>query len=76
MLQPSPAFMTRARPLALARWLWGVAALIVVMVVVGGITRLTESGLSITEWKPINRRHPAVDRCRLAGGVRRLQAHS
>jgi cytochrome c oxidase assembly protein subunit 15 len=28
--------------------------LIFVMVVVGGITRLTESGLSITEWKPIS----------------------
>ncbi|WP_174279754.1 COX15/CtaA family protein [Sphingomonas bacterium] len=53
MLQPSPAFMTRARPAAIARWLWGVVALIVAMVVVGGITRLTESGLSITEWKPI-----------------------
>jgi heme a synthase len=53
MLQPSPNFMTRARPMALARWLWTVAGLIVVMVVVGGITRLTESGLSITEWKPI-----------------------
>ncbi|RZI83564.1 MAG: beta-glucosidase, partial [Microbacterium sp.] len=37
-----------ARPLALARWLWAVAGLIVAMVVVGGITRLTESGLSIT----------------------------
>ena len=45
--------MTQARPVALARWLWAVAALIVAMVVVGGITRLTESGLSITEWKPI-----------------------
>ncbi|WP_425229540.1 COX15/CtaA family protein [Sphingomonas sp.] len=53
MLQPSPDFMTRARPLALARWLFAVAALIVAMVVVGGITRLTESGLSIVEWKPI-----------------------
>ena len=42
-----------ARPLALARWLLAVATLVVVMVVVGGITRLTESGLSITEWKPI-----------------------
>jgi len=30
-----------------------VAALVVGMVVVGGITRLTESGLSITEWKPV-----------------------
>ncbi len=41
------------RPLILARWLWVMAAMVVVMVVVGGITRLTESGLSITEWKPI-----------------------
>ncbi|MDT0576113.1 COX15/CtaA family protein [Croceicoccus sp. F390] len=30
-----------------------VAALVVMMVIVGGITRLTESGLSITEWKPV-----------------------
>lgn len=41
------------RPLALARWLLGVAALVVLIVTVGGITRLTESGLSITEWKPV-----------------------
>lgn len=39
--------------LSIARWLFCVAALVVVMVVVGGITRLTESGLSITEWKPV-----------------------
>jgi cytochrome c oxidase assembly protein subunit 15 len=42
-----------ARPLALARWLWIVAALIAAIVVIGGITRLTESGLSIVEWKPV-----------------------
>lgn len=41
------------RPAALARWLLAVAALVFCMVVVGGITRLTESGLSITQWKPI-----------------------
>ena len=41
------------RPLALARWLLAVATLVVLIVVVGGITRLTESGLSITEWKPV-----------------------
>ena len=45
--------MTRARPRLVGRWLLVVAALVVMMVVVGGITRLTESGLSITEWKPI-----------------------
>ncbi len=32
-------------------WLWCVAALVFLMVVVGGATRLTESGLSITEWR-------------------------
>ncbi len=34
-------------------WLFLVAALIALMVVVGGATRLTESGLSIVEWKPV-----------------------
>jgi len=43
-----------ARPLAIARWLLAVAGLVFLMVVVGGITRLTESGLSITEWKPVS----------------------
>jgi cytochrome c oxidase assembly protein subunit 15 len=41
------------RPYAIANWLLCVAGLVFVMVVVGGITRLTESGLSITEWNPI-----------------------
>jgi heme a synthase len=41
------------RPLAIARWLWVVAVMVILIVVVGGVTRLTESGLSITEWKPI-----------------------
>ena len=34
-------------------WLLSIAALIAVMVLVGGATRLTESGLSIVEWKPV-----------------------
>jgi len=34
-------------------WLYAVAALIFAMVLVGGATRLTESGLSIVEWKPV-----------------------
>jgi heme a synthase len=34
-------------------WLLSVAALIAIMVLVGGATRLTESGLSIVEWKPV-----------------------
>jgi heme a synthase len=39
---------------AVVGWLVGVAALIAVMVLVGGATRLTESGLSIVEWKPVS----------------------
>ena len=49
------------RPLALARWLWVVAALVVAMVIVGGITRLTESGLSITEWRPVSGAIPPLN---------------
>lgn len=49
----SPA-ARQPRPAALARWLWAVALLVVIVVGVGGITRLTESGLSITEWRPVS----------------------
>jgi cytochrome c oxidase assembly protein subunit 15 len=38
---------------AVRLWLYAVAALVLAMVLVGGATRLTESGLSITEWKPV-----------------------
>ena len=38
---------------ALRIWLGVIALLIVAMILVGGATRLTESGLSITEWKPV-----------------------
>jgi heme a synthase len=38
---------------AIRAWLLAVAALIALMVLVGGATRLTESGLSIVEWKPV-----------------------
>lgn len=43
-----------ASPVAVRLWLWILAALVFSMVVVGGATRLTESGLSITEWKPVS----------------------
>jgi cytochrome c oxidase assembly protein subunit 15 len=38
---------------AIRLWLYAVAILVFTMVVVGGATRLTESGLSITEWQPV-----------------------
>jgi len=37
----------------IALWLWLVCTLILLMVAVGGITRLTESGLSMVNWNPI-----------------------
>ena len=44
----------QAPPTSAVRWwLISVAALIAIMVLVGGATRLTESGLSIVEWKPV-----------------------
>jgi cytochrome c oxidase assembly protein subunit 15 len=42
-------------------WLFGVAALIAIMVLVGGATRLTESGLSIVEWKPVTGTLPPLN---------------
>jgi cytochrome c oxidase assembly protein subunit 15 len=45
--------MTDADRRAVATWLLACAALVFAIVVVGGITRLTESGLSIVEWQPI-----------------------
>ena len=51
LISPAAGTVDRTpRPLAIARWLLLVAALVFAIVVVGGITRLTESGLSITRW--------------------------
>jgi heme a synthase len=38
---------------AIRLWLYAVAAMVLAMVLIGGATRLTESGLSITEWRPV-----------------------
>jgi cytochrome c oxidase assembly protein subunit 15 len=58
-IAPSSSFATQRASGAhgqrgVALWLFGCAAMIFLMVVIGGITRLTESGLSITEWQPIS----------------------
>lgn len=50
-LTPQPS--ERRQNSAIVTWLLCVAALVFCMIVVGGATRLTDSGLSITEWKPI-----------------------
>ena len=46
---------------AISWWLIAIAALIALMVLVGGATRLTESGLSIVEWKPVTGALPPLD---------------
>ena len=53
----APAKVAIGRPAGDRRgvrlWLWILFALVVAMIAVGGLTRLTDSGLSITEWAPI-----------------------
>jgi cytochrome c oxidase assembly protein subunit 15 len=49
----------RLRPVRI--WLYAMAAFVLLMVVVGGITRLTESGLSITSWRPISGTVPPLN---------------
>ena len=51
-LMPKPQSSIERRPIVRV-WLYAVAALMVLTLVVGGATRLTESGLSIVEWKPV-----------------------
>jgi cytochrome c oxidase assembly protein subunit 15 len=51
MREPTSTYATRRH--AIRVWLLAVAAMIFAMVLVGGATRLTESGLSITEWQPV-----------------------
>jgi heme a synthase len=46
--------MPAARGRIIAAWLFAVAAMVFAMIVLGGVTRLTQSGLSITEWWPIS----------------------
>ena len=46
---------------AIAVWLALLFALVVAMIIVGGLTRLTDSGLSITEWRPVTGALPPSD---------------
>lgn len=55
-----PAMTARSRR-QVAVWLLVVASLVCAMVVLGGVTRLTGSGLSMTEWKPVTGWLPPLD---------------
>jgi len=51
MQNPDPALASHDR--AIAAWLWCLFAALLVMVLIGGITRLTGSGLSMVDWRPL-----------------------
>lgn len=56
-MNAAPAHGSRA----VANWLLLCAGMVFVMAIIGAITRLTESGLSITEWKPITGALPPLN---------------
>ena len=69
----SPSEST-GRSASVAVWLFAVAAMVAAMVVVGGATRLTGSGLSITQWKPLIGALPPLSDAAWADVFRRYQA--
>lgn len=58
---------------AIRLWLAVLFALVVAMIVVGGATRLTESGLSITEWAPISGAVPPLSEAQMQAEFERYQ---
>lgn len=58
-LRAAPRPLNAGRAVSL--WLYAMAVLVFAMVIVGGATRLTDSGLSITEWQPLLGAIPPLD---------------
>ena len=58
---------------AVGLWLLAVALVILAMVTIGGLTRLTGSGLSITEWKPIMGALPPLNDAQWADAFAKYQ---
>jgi heme a synthase len=55
-------------------WLIGIFLLVAMMIAVGGLTRLTDSGLSITEWRPVTGAIPPLDEATWASEFAKYQA--
>jgi heme a synthase len=72
-LGPAARGATLPAPTAVAAWLFVCCGLIFLMVVVGGITRLTLSGLSITEWNPVIGVVPPLSQAQWAAEFARYQ---
>jgi len=60
-MTPDHSAEQRSRRRAIAAWLFGICAMVFVMVVLGGLTRLTDSGLSMVDWRPITGWLPPMD---------------
>lgn len=59
---------------AIRLWLMLLFGLVMVMIVVGGLTRLTDSGLSITEWRPVTGAFPPMDEATWAAEFEKYRA--
>jgi cytochrome c oxidase assembly protein subunit 15 len=68
--------ISRATSPWIARWLLLIAAMIFTTLIVGGATRLTKSGLSITEWKPIMGALPPFNDADWQGAFKNYQQSS
>lgn len=53
MMAAASTWSQERRRRAIAIWLFVICALVSAMILIGGLTRLTDSGLSITEWRPV-----------------------
>jgi cytochrome c oxidase assembly protein subunit 15 len=58
---PEDRAASRRNRRLVAQWLFGVAGMVLVMIVLGGVTRLTGSGLSIMEWAPFRGALPPMN---------------
>ncbi|MEE3317451.1 MAG: COX15/CtaA family protein, partial [Pseudomonadota bacterium] len=59
---------------AIRAWLMVLFAMVVAMIVVGGLTRLTDSGLSITEWRPVTGAMPPLSEAAWQSEFEKYQA--
>jgi cytochrome c oxidase assembly protein subunit 15 len=78
LASPQAAGAIDARPKGARRglkiWLMMIFALVCLMILVGGLTRLTDSGLSITEWRPLTGAFPPMDDATWASEFAKYQA--
>ncbi len=65
--------MSREDSRAIGRWLAVWAAMVALLVLIGGATRLTESGLSITEWQPVSGVIPPIGEAQWADEFAKYQ---